>query len=80
MCVDAAFCPLCDNEMHITNAGFHDCAWRILGVKKNGEHKLNVKTIARQVCPDKEQLTMFSRRETSTSVVTHQSVGPQGNG
>lgn len=48
MCIDAALCPCCKEEMHISNAGFHDCAWRIQGVKKNGDHMLNVKTISRQ--------------------------------
>ena len=49
MCVDEAPCPSCKEPMHIENAGFHDCAWRIQGVKKSGERMLTVRTISRQV-------------------------------
>eukprot|EP00210_Caulerpa_lentillifera_P004656 g4441.t1 len=49
MCIDSAFCPLCNGEMYITNAGFHNCKWRIQGVKQTGSNKHSTKTISRQI-------------------------------
>lgn len=49
MCLDSAFCPLCSGTMHVTNAGFHDCKWRIQGAKQTGNIKHSTKIISRQV-------------------------------
>lgn len=83
MCIDAALCPCCKAEMHITNAGFHDCAWRIQGVKKHGEHEQIVKTIARQVNAfillRRSSIFCF-RQETDMYVVILQNVEHLENG
>jgi len=43
MCQDAAFCPLCHGQLHITNAGFHNCCWKVQGIKKTG-HPMEMKS------------------------------------
>eukprot|EP00210_Caulerpa_lentillifera_P002386 g2289.t1 len=52
MCLDTAFCPLCQGQMHVTNSGFHNCSWRIHGVKNSGNNEHSIETKIGQIDDD----------------------------